>query len=130
MALVRQVAIVGGTPAASLVGGGVGSIFFGLAATNSQGTPVAYYIKLWWEGTGTAPPTTPLGAQPATGTPVPGTTVPQMTIAVPVGGLYNLSFQPITNGGRIWYWVTTNPGPSDATAIAQAIGDQISFIVG
>jgi hypothetical protein len=106
------------------------STFYGLSATNSQGTPVAYYVKLYWEGTAVAPPTTATGGQPAVTTPVPGTTAPSMTITVPVGGLFNLSFDPVNNGGRLWYWVTTNPGPTDATAIAQAIGDQISFIVG
>jgi hypothetical protein len=56
-----------------------------------------------------------------------------MTIAVPfsatTGGLFSRSDDRIINGGRIWYWITLNPGPADATALGTG-GDQVTFFYG
>ena len=114
------------TPAATLVAGGAGSTFYGLAATN--GEAAAIFLKLYWEGTGTAAPSVG-GVQPATTLPTAGTTIPQLTIPVPVGGLFNLSFDPVNLGGRIWYWVTKNAADTDATALTTG-GDVFSLIYG
>lgn len=102
------------------------STFLGIAATSAEAA--AYYVKLWWEGTGTAPPTVPGGAQPATSGPTVGTTVPNITIQVPTTGLLLTTLaEPLNNGGRIWYWVTKNAADSDNTALVTG-GDVITLI--
>ena len=112
---------------AQLLGGGSASIFYGLTATGA-GNAAAYYIKFWWEGTGTAAPTASLQA-PSTTTPVAGTTVPHLTVAIPVAGLPpGSTVEPINNGGRIWYWVTTSLADNAATVLA-AGGDVITVFV-
>jgi hypothetical protein len=124
MALAFKFTTGTGAPAASLVAGGAGSIFFGLAASSAESGN--YYLKLWWEGTGTPPPSSVAGSQPSTSIPVPGTTLPSATIPIPSTGLFNLSFNPINNGGRLWFWVTKNAADLDATALA-AGGDVITL---
>jgi hypothetical protein len=121
MAFTKQVVIAGGTPVATLLNGP--TELYGLSATNSQGTPAIYYVKFYWQGVGAPPPGTSVV------NPVVGTTLPQLTIPVPVGGLFNLSFDPMNNGGPLWYWVTLNALQTDATAIATG-GDVLSFILG
>jgi hypothetical protein len=111
-------------PAAALLSGA--SVFLGVAA--ASGEAAAFFIKLWWEGTGTLPPTTPGGLQPATNAPVAGTTVPHMTIQVPTTGLLLTALaEPINNGGRIWFWITSLKADSDTTALPTG-GDVITFI--
>ena len=127
MALAYKFTAGTGTPAATLVAGGSASILYGLSATN--GEAAAIFLKLYWEGTGVAPPTIPGGAQPAVTVPIAGTTIPSLTIAVPVGGIYNLGFIPVNNGGRMWYWVTKNAADSDATALTTG-GDVFTIIYG
>lgn len=128
--MARAVKITTSTAAvtAQLLAGGSASIFYGLTATGA-GNAAVYYIKLYWEGTGTAPPPFPGAAQPATTTPVAGTTVPQLTIAVPVAGLPPSStVDPINNGGRIWYWVTTSLA-DNAAAVLVTGGDVVTFFI-
>lgn len=127
MSLARQVALTTAAPTAQLIAPSATALF-GVAATNALSTAI-YYIKFYWEGTGTAPPNY-TGNQPATTLPVAGTTTPTMTIAVPTtGGLFSRSDDRIINGGRIWYWITLNPGPADATALGTG-GDQVTFFYG
>jgi hypothetical protein len=106
------------------------SIFYGVSATNALSTAV-YYIKLFWEGTGVAPSASPTGQKVTL--PTAGTSVPSLTIAVNVesatvpGGIFQLSDVPLNNGGRIWYWVSLNPGDTDTTVLATG-GDVITLI--
>jgi hypothetical protein len=124
MAIARQVATVATPVAAQIPGSGN---FYGIAATNGLATAV-YFVKLYWQPSATAPPTTVGGIQTTTN-PSVGTTVPHMTIPIPIGGLFQLSIAPIMNGGPLWYWVSSAPGPLDATVLT-AGGDQITFILG
>ena len=102
------------------------SVFYGL--TVSSGEAAAFYIKLYWEGTGTAPPTVPGGPQPATTLPTAGTTVPHVTIQVPTTGVPPSSFvEPLNNGGRIWYWISSLKADSDTTALPTG-GDVVTFV--
>lgn len=102
------------------------STFLGIAAASAEAA--AFYVKLWWEGTGTPPPTVPGGAQPATAAPTPGTTVPHITVQVPTTGLLTtLLGVPLNNGGRIWYWITSLKADSDTTALPTG-GDVITLI--
>lgn len=102
------------------------STFLGIAATSAEAA--AYFVKLWWEGTGTAPPTSAGGAQPATTGPVVGTTVPNITIQVPTTGLLTtLLGVPLNDGGRIWFWVTKLAADSDTTALVTG-GDILTLI--
>lgn len=113
-----------GAPAAVLLPSA--STFLGIAAASAEAA--AFYVKLWWEGTGTPPPTVPGGAQPATSAPVAGTTVPHLTIQVPTTGLLlSMLGVPLNNGGRIWYWVTSLKADSDTTALPTG-GDVITLI--
>lgn len=99
-----------GTVAATLINGA--SDLLGVLATSSETTP--YYIKFWWSGNTNVAPTV-------------GTTVPKVTVAVPTTGLsYQLNF-PLNNGGLLYYWASTLPADTDATALVVG-GDVISVI--
>jgi hypothetical protein len=117
---------------ANLLGGGSASTFYGIYASNSLSTAV-YYVKLFWEGTGTAPPKTLGQAQAATTIPTAGTSIPHLTIPVNVesatvpGGIVEVANVPLNMGGRIWYWVSAAPGDTDTTALATG-GDVVTLI--
>ena len=101
------------------------SIFYGVVAASNEAA--AFYIKLFWEGTGTAPPTVAGGPQPATVLPIAGTTVPHMTIQVPITGTFGSLVEPLNNGGRIWYWITNLKADADTTVLTTG-GDVVTFI--
>jgi len=103
------------------------SVFLGIIATSAEAAS-GLFVKLWWEGTGTAPPTTAGGSQPATAAPIVGTTVPHLTIPIPtVTGLaFNLA-EPLNNGGNIWYWVT-GAAADNSTAVLATGGDVITLV--
>lgn len=102
------------------------STFYGVSATSAEAAN--FYVKVWWEGTGTAPPTVPGGAQPATTLPTAGTTVPNLVFQVPTTGLpLTVSSEGINNGGRIWYWIAAGAADSSTTALT-AGGDNVTFI--
>ena len=102
------------------------SIFYGVAATSAEAA--AFYIKLWWEGTGTAPPALAGGPQAATAAPIAGTTVPHLTLQVLTTGLVMSGLaEPLNMGGRIWYWVTAGAADNNSTVLV-AGGDVITFI--
>lgn len=114
--------------AAQLLAGGSASMFYGLTATGA-GNAATYYIKFYWEGTGTAMPTFAGASQPATTIPVAGTTVPQLTIQIPTTGVAPSStVDPINNGGRIWYWITTGLADSSTTVLATG-GDVVTVFI-
>ena len=129
MALTWKFTTTTGAVAARLVANGAGSILNGISATNNEGTTVPYFIKLFWEGTGTPPPTVAGGTQPATVGPVAGTTIPSMVIEVPSTGLFYFDNLQITNGGRMWFWVSLLQADTDTTVITIG-GEQITFIYG
>ena len=111
---------------AQLVAGGAASIFYGVVATGA-GNNATYYLKLYWEGTGTAAPTASNPVQTTT-TPTAGTTVPQMTIQIPTAGvLPSSTVEPVNNGGRLWYWITTSLADNAAAVLATG-GDSVSII--
>jgi hypothetical protein len=126
MARSTKVVTTTGAVTATLLGNGSASIFYGLVATGA-GNAAVYYVKLWWEGTGTAPPAISGGAQPATTLPTAGTTVPSLVIPIPVAGLVSQFGEPLNNGGRIWYWIATGVADSSTTVLA-AGGDAVTFI--
>jgi hypothetical protein len=107
------------------------SIFYGISATNSLSL-ATYYVKLYWEGTGTAVPQYG-GPQQKTTLPVAGTSIPHLTIpvnvesATVVGGIVAISEVALNNGGRIWYWVSLNPADTDTTVLG-AGGDVVTLI--
>ncbi len=126
MALAWKTTTTTGAVAAGLVAGGAASILHGYVSTNAEAAN--FYVKIWWEGTGTAAPTNFTGGnQPATTIPVAGTTIPSLTIQVNTTGMFSLSDIRVTNGGRMWFWVTKNAADTDATALP-AGGDVITFI--
>lgn len=123
MARATKITTGTGTPVATLLQSA--STFYGVYATNAEAA--AYFIKLWWSGTGTAPPTIPGGAQPAPTLPVAGTTVPSLTIAIPTSGLIPACELPLNLGGQLWYWITKNAADSDDTALTTG-GDVVTFV--
>ena len=103
------------------------STFLGIIATSAEAAS-GLFVKLWWEGTGTAPPAVQGGAQPATAAPIPGTTIPHLTIPIPtVTGLAFSMAEPLNNGGNIWYWVT-GAAADASTAVLATGGDVITLI--
>lgn len=114
-----------GTVTAALLANGSASILYGVYAASLEAAG-ALNIKLYWEGTGTAPPTL-AGQQTPTVLPVAGTNSPQLVISVPTTGLVLSSQVPLNNGGRIWYWVSSLPGLTDTTALVTG-GDVITFV--
>lgn len=114
-----------GTVTAALLANGSASILYGVYAASLEAAG-ALNIKLYWEGTGTAPPTL-AGQQKPTVLPVAGTNSPQLVISVPTTGLVLSSPVPLNNGGRIWYWVSSLPGLTDTTALVTG-GDVITFV--
>jgi hypothetical protein len=100
------------------------SILYGLTATGA-GNAATYYIKFFWEGTGTPPVAT--GTQ-STVIPAAGTNHPHLTVQVPVAGVPLASIvEPLNNGGRIWYWVSTGLGDLDTTVLVTG-GDVVSIV--
>jgi hypothetical protein len=130
--MARCTKIVTGTGAvtAQLLAAGSASIFYGYSAT-SAGNVAPYYIKLYWEGTGTAPAS--LGGAQSTTLPVAATAVPQLTIPVSYTaatniGAFFINDTPLNNGGRIWYWITTTLADSTAQAVLATGGDVVTLI--
>lgn len=126
MARCQKVITSTGAVTATLMGGGSASEFYGLSVFNNEAAP--FYIKLYWEGTGVAPATTPYGSQPAVTLPSAGTTVSSMTILVPTAGL-TLTIQnvPINNGGRIWFWASVTAADT-AQSVLPVGSSQITFV--
>jgi hypothetical protein len=126
MALSYHFTTTTGAVTANLVAGGAASNWYGVIATSAEAA--TYYLKLYWEGTGTAAPSIG-GVQPTTTLPVPGTNKPHLTIPVPTTGLSSRAADAINMGGRMWYWVTANAADTDTTVLT-AGGDVISIIYG
>ena len=125
MARAFKVTTTTGAVAAQLLAGGSASTFYGLYASSAEAAN-GLFVKLYWEGTGTAVPYAP-GIAQSTTVPVAGTTVPSLTISVPTTGLILGSPIPVNNGGRIWYWITGAAADSSTTVLATG-GDVITFI--
>ena len=125
MARATKITTTTAAVSAQLLSGGSASIFYGVSAVSVEAT--AFYIKLYWEGTGTAVPlNSPI--QPATTLPVAGSTVAMMTFPVPTTGLpLSVTNLPINNGGRIWFWISATPGDGAQTALV-AGGDVVTLI--
>jgi hypothetical protein len=122
----RATKIVTGTGAVTATLLPSASVFYGISATSAEAT--TFYVKLWWEGTGTAPPSVVGGAQPATVLPTAGTTVPHLVFQVPTTGLpLSVANVEVNNGGRIWYWIAGGAADSSTTALV-AGGDNITFV--
>ena len=114
-----------GAVAASLLAGGSASIFYGISAVNLE--IAATYVKIWWEGTGTAPSQ----AGQTTTLPNVATTVPQLTFQVPLtstSSFVEISSVPLNNGGRIWYWISATLADGTAQTALTTGGDLITFI--
>jgi hypothetical protein len=125
MARALKVTTTTGAVSAALLAGGSASVFYGVYASSAEAAG-GLNIKLYWEGTGTAPPSIG-GVQPTTTLPVAGTTVPSLTVSVPQTGLTLGSPIPVNNGGRIWYWITGTAADNSTTALATG-GDVITFV--
>jgi hypothetical protein len=117
--MARSTSFITGTGAVTATLLPSASTFLGVSAGAAKNA-AAYYIKLYWEGTGTPP-----GG--STTLPAAGTSVPQLTIYVPLLGVLQFAPVPLNNGGRIWYWVSTNPAFADTTALATG-GDAVTLI--
>jgi hypothetical protein len=114
-----------GAVTATLLAGGSASIFYGITAVNLEAA--ATYVKIYWEGTGTAPSA---GAQSTT-TPAVATTVPQLTFMVPLtstSSYFAVSDLPLTNGGRIWYWISATVADGASQTALTTGGDLITLI--
>ena len=125
MARCSKVTTGTGAVAATLLAGGSASIFYGLSAINNE-TSTTIYVKLYWEGTGTAPAVPP-GSQTATTLPAVATTVPQLTLSVPSTGTLFFNDTPVNNGGRIWYWISSTLADGTAQTALVTGGGLITF---
>jgi hypothetical protein len=115
-----------GTVTATLLANGSASTFYGVSALSAEAA--SFYIKLYWEGTGTAPPPNVGASQPATVLPSAGTTIATMTFLVPTTGLpLSATNVPINNGGRIWYWISATAADGAQSALTTG-GDLVTLI--
>jgi hypothetical protein len=104
-----------GTPALTLIGGGVGQSLLGVAATSAEAA--AYFIKLWWQG-----------VSPLQTIPVIGTTPPSVTISVGTTGVFQEFNHPLQGGGPLYYAVTKNAADTDDTALTTG-GDVVTLFL-
>jgi hypothetical protein len=105
-----------GTPALTLVNGGVPTSFRGFTASNAEGATI--YLKLWW-----------VGPNPLQSIPTIGTTAPSATLAIPSAGqpVADLNL-PLQGGGPLYYAVTKNAGDTDDTALTTG-GDVVTLFL-
>lgn len=125
MARCVKITTTTGTVAAALLAGGSASVFYGVSAYSAEAA--SYYIKIYWEGTGTAPVNIS-GEGQTTTLPVAATTVPQFTIIVPTTGLNSIHDVPINNGGRIWYWISAVAADGTTQTALTTGGDLVTFV--
>src|SRR5271166_2680461 len=120
----------GAVTAALIQGAGGGaSFFYGLSATNAEAA--IYYIKLYWEGTGTGfTSNSAAGTQIATTIPVAATNIPQLVIPIATPGGYPFVTENVmlNNGGRIWWWATLTAANGSAQSALTNGGDVITFV--
>jgi hypothetical protein len=126
MARCQKITTGTGAVVATLLAGGSASIFYGISAVNNE-TSTTIYVKLYWEGTGTAPGVAGSG-QSTTTLPAVATTVPQLTLQIPSTGLIFISDTALNNGGHIWFWVTSTLADGTAQTALATGGDLITLI--
>jgi len=104
-----------GTPALTLVNGGMPQSLLGISASSAEAAP--YFVKLWW-----------VGMNPSQAIPVIGTTAPTVTIAVGTTGILQEFNHPLQGGGPLYYAVTKNAADTDDTALSTG-GDVVTLFL-